>query len=191
MVALLCIGAAGMALAEPAESKETEKSGWLGVYSDNLSKPMLVALDIDHGVLVTDVVENSPAAAGDLESGDVIVSIDGQKVAGTGDLRSVVRARPGQTVSVALRRRGREKKLTVKLEAKARSKTEYDLDLDLPGLPLEALKSARVAIKEAGPGIKMKVLQTDETLDSLRAELEQLREELRDLRRSIVEEGKK
>ncbi len=190
MVVLACIGAAGVAPAEPDVSTKPERSGWLGVYTENLSKPMLAALDIGHGVLVTDVAEESPASAAGIEVGDVLLSVDGEKLERTGDLRSIVRARPDKSVTVALRRRGRERRVTVKLGSRERPEPGVDLGFNWPGVPLEAMRSARAALKDIGPGVRGSLAGADEALDSLRAELEELREELRELRRRVGEGGK-
>jgi len=50
--------------------------GYLGVHLDNLSDAMKKALDLDYGVLVEKVVEESPAEKGGIEVGDVILKID-------------------------------------------------------------------------------------------------------------------
>jgi C-terminal processing protease CtpA/Prc len=191
MVVVLCVGAAAVALAGPKEADEGEQAGWLGVYSDNLSGPMLVALDLEHGVLVTDVVDDSPAKAAGLAPGDVLVSLDGEKVERAGDLRSAVRARPDKSVVVVSRRRGKERKVTVKLASRARPETDLDFDFNWSGIPLEAVRNARVAVQEVKPHLTMKLAESGEEMDSLRAELKELRGELRDLRRRVAEDARK
>jgi S1-C subfamily serine protease len=100
--------------AESADNPQQQR-GWLGVYTENLSEAMLVALDIDHGVLIADVADESPAAAVGFEKGDVVVELDGRQIEGASDLRYVVRDRPGRKVVVQIRRRGRPARIDVTL----------------------------------------------------------------------------
>jgi len=161
------------------------KRGWLGVYTDDLSKPMLAALDIDHGVLVTEVAEESPAAKAGIESGDVITSIDGETTNDGSALRWAVRDRPDKAVVVTLRRRGKEKRLPVTLAA--RETAEPTLQFQWPEMPREAARAAERALREAGPKLKLELERSDLTLDSLRKQMQELREELNELRGKLSE----
>jgi len=169
------------------DSAEVQR-GWLGVYTDDLSKPMLVALDIDHGVLVTEVAEESPAASAGIEAGDVITSLDGEPTNDGSALRWAVRDRPNKTAAVRLRRRGKEKKLQVALAAREVSDQTYDFQW--PELPREAVRAFERALREAGPKLKMELEQSDITLDSLRQEMTELRKELNELRQRLTEKQK-
>jgi membrane-associated protease RseP (regulator of RpoE activity) len=164
------------------------RRGWLGVYTDELSKPMLVALDIDHGVLVTEVAEESPAAKAGIEAGDVITSLDGEPTNDGSALRWAVRDRPEKTVTVRLRRRGRDKKLQLTLAAREVSEQTYNFQW--PELPREAVRAFERALREAGPKVKLKLEQSDVTLDSLRQEMTELRKELNELRKRLTERQK-
>jgi predicted metalloprotease with PDZ domain len=67
------------------------------------------------GVLVRSVKKGSPADAGGLRAGDVIVKVDGEKVADSSDLRSAMRERRGKTFPLGVVRDRRETSLTVTL----------------------------------------------------------------------------
>jgi membrane-associated protease RseP (regulator of RpoE activity) len=175
-------------LAFAAGDSTEARRGWLGVYTDELSKPMLVALDIDHGVLVTDVAEESPAAKSGLEAGDVIMSLDGEATNDGSALRWVVRDRPDKAVVVKVRRRGKEKKLQVTLGV--REGAEQTFSFQWPEMPREALRSAERALREAGPALKLKLEHSDVTLDSLRKDMAELRKELNELRKRLSEKQK-
>ncbi len=175
-------------LAVAAGDSAEVKRGWLGVYTDELSKPMLVALDIDHGVLITDVAEESPAAKSGLEAGDVITSLDGQATTDGSALRWVVRDRPDKAVMVKIQRRGKEKKLPVTLGV--RKGAEQTLSFQWPEMPREAMREAERALRKAGPALKLKLEQSDFTLDSLRKDIAELRKELNELRKRLVEKQK-
>lgn len=192
IIRFLAILAPMLALASAAPVKQSAASdstearrGWLGVYTDELSKPMLVALDIDHGVLVTDIAEESPAAKAGLETGDVIISLDGEATNDGSALRWVVRDRPDQAVVVKVRRRGKEKKLPVTLGV--REGAEQTFNFQWPEMPREALRAAERALREAGPALKVKLEHSDITLESLRRDLTELRKELNDLRKRLSE----
>jgi serine protease Do len=68
------------------------------------------------GVYVTDVNENSAAKDAGIESGDVIVQINDIKVNSPSELQEIVgRNRPGDKISVTVKRKGNLKQFEVKL----------------------------------------------------------------------------
>jgi hypothetical protein len=185
---LALVAAAAFAVAGTTGDSTGAGNGWLGVQTDNLSEPMLVALSIDHGVLVTDVTAESPAAKAGLEVGDVIVSLDGLKTGDGSDLRWAVRARPEKKVELAIRRKGKDQKLTATLST--REQAEHTFNFDWPAMPKEALREARRALRDLGPDIKKGLEQYDGTLDSLRKQLGELRRELENLRIEVQKKDK-
>ena len=184
-VLVLALALAGVALGAAGDSVEA-KQGWLGVFSEELSEPMLIALDVKNGVVVTEVAEGSPAERAEIARGDVIVSVDGEAVVDVPGLRRIVRQRPEKAVSVALRRRGRSKNVTVKLAAREPAREPVDVgELDWFGLPGEALREARRAMAGAGPAVKRRIEVHGDALEELREELRALRRELDSLRRRL------
>jgi hypothetical protein len=161
------------------------RRGWLGVYTEDLSKPMLIALDADHGVLVTDVAEKSPAEKSGIAVGDVITSLDGDAMTDGSALRWAVRDRPDKPVVVKVLRRGKEKKLDATLGV--REGAEQTFNFEWPAMPREALREAERALKEAGPSLKRELDRSDLSLDSLREEMGQLKKELNELRKKLTE----
>jgi membrane-associated protease RseP (regulator of RpoE activity) len=149
---------------------------------------MLVALSIDHGVLVTDVTAESPAAKAGLIVGDVILSLDGQKTSDGSDLRLAVRGRPEKKVDLAIRRRGKDQKLTATLET--REQAEHTFNFEWPAMPEEAMRETRRALRDLGPDLKKGLEQYDGTLDSLREEMHELRRELENLRVEVQQKAK-
>lgn len=178
----------GLVLALPLLAFAADDSagarGWLGVHTDDLSRPMRVALDMEQGVLVTEVLAGSPAAQAGLEVGDIIHSLDGQAMGDGSALRWAVRDRPRQKVEVTVRRRGEERRVTVTLGT--RKGNEPMLDFDWPAMPREALREARRALRGIGPSLKRELGRSDLSLDSLRREVEELRQELDQLRRKLT-----
>jgi len=90
--------------------------GWLGVSIQDVSPELAkqFALPEAKGAVVTDVLENSPAAKAGLQQGDVIVSFDGKPVDNTGILRNHVAQTPiGKKVKLEVIRDKKEKELEV------------------------------------------------------------------------------
>ena len=90
--------------------------GWLGVYIQDINENLKKAfgLDTDKGVLVSSVVEDSPAEKAGIESGDVILKIDGKEIENTLDLRTkIASSSPGTRVTITLLRNGKEKNIDV------------------------------------------------------------------------------
>lgn len=94
--------------------------GWLGVFIENA----------DDGVLVGDVVDDSPAEAAGLRSGDVIQRIAGQRVTNVQELIDAISSRePGAVVAVRYLRDGGAQRAEIELAARPESMVEA-LDVD-------------------------------------------------------------
>jgi Do/DeqQ family serine protease len=76
--------------------------GWLGVSIQDVDRELAATLKLPsaQGVLITDVVADSPAARAGLRRGDQIVKVAGKATPRTGNLRNAVAAVAGQTVDV-------------------------------------------------------------------------------------------
>jgi S1-C subfamily serine protease len=107
------------------KSTKEDTQGYLGVYLQELTSDLKKSLDLDEsveGVLVSGVVEDSPAEEAGLEDGDVLISFDGKKVYSVSKLTSLVRkTSPGTGVALVIIRDGKEKKLKVKIGEKSSS----------------------------------------------------------------------
>ncbi len=82
---------------------------WLGVglYTVDQFAAMRYNLKVDKGVLITQVVLNSPAAVAGLQQGDVIVSIDGKATDDVGTLTVILNSyQIGQKIEIAYWRGG-------------------------------------------------------------------------------------
>ena len=68
------------------------QKAFLGVYLQDLDQDTQEALDLDskEGVLIEDVVEESPADQADLQEQDIIISLDGQKVESSEELKKAI-----------------------------------------------------------------------------------------------------
>lgn len=116
----LCALALGALLAAaPALAGD---SGYLGVRLQDLTPAMVKALQLGDqaGVLVNEVVAESPAAKAGLRDGDVIVAFAGKPLSDYSSLTAAVRAgKPGDKVDVTVLRDGKKQTIQVELgEAK-------------------------------------------------------------------------
>lgn len=100
----------------------------LGVLlNEQVSQAILQSMGV-RGVLILSVVPDSPADRADLQGtrilpdgtihvGDVILKIDGQRVHDPGDIKDILeQRRPGQTLTLTIRRDGRTRQVKVELE---------------------------------------------------------------------------
>ena len=112
---------------------------YLGVTTQNLWPQLAdeLGLDVDHGALVSDVVNGGPADDAGLEGaddqisfqgaqietgGDVIIAVDGQELQAESDLAELVsRQRPGKTVTLEILRDGDIEEIEVELKARPES----------------------------------------------------------------------
>ncbi len=101
-----------------------DDAGWLGIEIAEVTpeKAKEFKLARTEGVIVSDVLPDSPSAKAGLEAKDVILEYDGQPVEGTVQFRRLVRETPpGRSVPVEVARNGHDEKLTVQVGNSARS----------------------------------------------------------------------
>lgn len=92
--------------------------GFLGVYLEDLNEDMKEALNLPslEGVLINEVIANSPADKAGIKEGDVIIEFGSKKVTDVQSFRLLVASTPpGQTVRLKLIRDGKEMSLSVKI----------------------------------------------------------------------------
>ncbi len=90
--------------------------GWLGVLIQNVDLSLAESFGMDRpeGALVSKVTDDSPAAAAGLQTGDIILEFNGEKIGQSSHLPPIVGAVPvGNTVDVKVLRGGNMKTLPV------------------------------------------------------------------------------
>jgi serine protease Do len=108
--------------------------GWLGVSIQDVTPGLAsgLGLSVKKGVLISDVVDDSPAARAGLRRGDVVTALNGKPVRATGPFRNRIAALgPKGEAKLSLIREGTSKTVTVTLGSLAKSasvaaKTEAD-----------------------------------------------------------------
>jgi serine protease Do len=92
--------------------------GWLGVSIQPLTSELATSFGVKDtkGVLISDVVPDSPAGKAGLKPGDILLEFEGKRTEGPSDLqRAVGLAAPGQDSKVKIWRDGQERTLEVKI----------------------------------------------------------------------------
>ena len=122
--ALLLLGLAGA----PRPAQVQERAGWLGVYTQRIDENLRDGIGHDgDGVLVTRVVNDSPADRAGIRRGDVISAFAGRSVDSPSELMSAVRARrSGESVNVIVYRDGDRRSVSVRLGARPSGSDDDD-----------------------------------------------------------------
>ncbi|HSC14082.1 MAG TPA: PDZ domain-containing protein, partial [Gammaproteobacteria bacterium] len=104
-------------IADLRENGSVER-GWLGVQIQDLDEDIAKSLGMDgtEGAVVIEVVDDSPAARGGLQVGDVVTRFNDRDVDSSRTLsRAVASATPNTGAKVTVWRDGRSRELTVEL----------------------------------------------------------------------------
>jgi len=99
--------------------------GWIGVQPSDLTADMAESfkLKVDHGVLITGVLQDGPASAAGMQPGDVVLKVGTVPVASTAQLLNAVAALKPQSVAVVTVQRGDQAlDLTVKVAQRPKAK---------------------------------------------------------------------
>jgi len=92
--------------------------GYLGVQIQDITDQLRDYFKVkgDGGVLVSEVVKESPAENAGLEAGDVIMKVNDVRISDTGELTQTIRnEKPESDVNITVIRKGREKSLKATL----------------------------------------------------------------------------
>ncbi len=121
---------------------------YLGVQIQEINQQIARSLGLKDvaGALIADVVDDSPAKKSGLETGDVVLKVNGKDIVTSNDLRNTISAqRPGQKVTLTIFRNGKTKNVTATLQE----------------LPEDMVSTEAVKEKSDGPGFSVKDLSQD------------------------------
>ena len=91
-------------------------SHFLGIHGGEVDPILRMHLKLEdkQGILVTVVVDDSPAAKAGLKEHDILLTANGKKLTELNDLVEIIRAGKGEEISLTLVRQGESMSLTVK-----------------------------------------------------------------------------
>jgi len=130
-VGALALVAAGWPGASAAHRGKDGDNAYLGVYMQSLTKDVRhgLDLDVDEGVLIGGVADDSPAQKAGIEDGDVIIEFNGDSVDNPDALSRLVGGlKPGTRVKVVVVRDGKHKSLEVELGEKPDNFDSFDFN---------------------------------------------------------------
>lgn len=110
----------------PSETDAAER-GWLGVSVGDVSDAMAEQLNLNgNGVLIMNVVSDSPADKAGIQAHDIIMAVNGETVEGeVGRTVDLIKARkPGETVAMSVLRDGQPQTIRVTLGSRAEMPTQ-------------------------------------------------------------------
>ena len=84
---------------------------WLGVVTEALEGALKDHLDTD-GLIIEEVVEDSPAAAAGLKANDIVVKVAGKKIADVKTLVEIIGDNGAKPMKIEILRKGRSKTMT-------------------------------------------------------------------------------
>ncbi|GAB3489270.1 DegQ family serine endoprotease [Marinomonas epiphytica] len=110
-----------MSVVEQLKAEGKVSRAWLGVLIQDVNNELAESFGLDrpHGALVSRVLADSPAQKSGLQSGDIIMSFNGESIEHSGELPYVVgQMKAGDKVKTVIYRDGKEQELRITLEAR-------------------------------------------------------------------------
>ena len=131
------------------------RRAYVGITMQELNADLAKAFDlkIPRGVVVTGVVKDSPAADADFREGDVILEVDGRRIANDHNMLGVVeRLTIDKRYDIKILRNGREKKLSITVAERPEDLSDLESKDSGGGTKSDDEQSAE--IKEVGISIQ-------------------------------------
>jgi serine protease Do len=105
-----------MNVANQLKTEGKVSRGWLGVVIQEVDKDLAESFGLDRpaGALVTETLDDGPAAKSGIKVGDVILSVNGQKIEESADLPHLIgNLKPGAKADMEIIRDGKRQNLSV------------------------------------------------------------------------------
>ncbi|MFZ1684979.1 MAG: PDZ domain-containing protein [Candidatus Zixiibacteriota bacterium] len=135
-----------------AKSSRSSGDAWMGVYTQTVDHEMARAFNLksERGVVINEVVEDSPADKAGLKEEDVIIGANGSKIETSDDLTDMVDdAKPGDKITLDVIRDGKEMQLAITLGDRSDS-NERTFSWTSPTAPLAAMAPRNFAFNFNG-----------------------------------------
>lgn len=165
-----------------------EPGGYLGVKAQEISDDLGQYFGVGEGdgVLVLEVMEDTPAERAGLKAGDVITKVDGEDVSDPGELVGYMRERePGQKVDLTLKRNRETRRLYVDLDEAPDAMRIFIKQTGEPGEMeppcMGAPGNVEVRREIMRPGGPREDLRRE--IDEMKAEIDQLKKEIQSLKK--------
>ena len=177
------------------------KHGFLGIRQKKLNKKTLQKHNIETGVLIAEVTDDSPADRAGLLEDDIIVKFNGAPVKGPGNLYMLVRSKmPGDAVKLEVLREGSSRDITVTLGEVSDNEYPgfrdrlgyYSIDDNFLADIQKGLKNKFTDLSDNLDRIKnYQDLKIDANISELEDKMDELEDRLEDLSEKIAELTKK
>jgi serine protease Do len=131
---------------------------YVGFYGEDADPEMAEHFGVQgqKGILVNNIVPESPASKSGLEKGDIIIKKDGKAVSDWNSFRSeIARLSPGTKITLTVIRNGEQKDIDVKLEAK-------DAKVAASGEPEKETKQLGITVQDLTPELSQQFGYKDE-----------------------------
>ena len=137
------------------------EGAWLGISFQEITKNLASALDLKDtkGVMISQVIKDSPAELGGLEEKDIIIDVDGHKISETPDLRNNIFLKyPGTEVHLKIIRNKKIIDKKIILATRPTDEVLYgnyqieNADFDLLGLKVQISDNGIIKIIEVKKG---------------------------------------
>jgi C-terminal processing protease CtpA/Prc len=143
---------------------QAQEKAWLGVMLQPLTVDLKEAMDLKQdlsGVLISDVVDDSPADEAGLEDGDIIIEIDGEEIRTvSGATKAIGSFSPGDDVKIVVLRDG-DKKKVIEVELGEREGKTYVYDDDSGHGHLEGLFEGFMDSDQGYLGVRIEGISSD------------------------------
>ncbi|MCW5208149.1 DegQ family serine endoprotease, partial [Desulfobulbus sp. US2] len=179
--------------------------GWLGLAIQDMNEDLAQSFGVNKadGILIAEVTKGSPAKKAGIQQGDILLSLNGDKVLDVTDLRNrIAMTTPGRKVTLQVFREGRKKEIRVIIAeqpadfsraTRMRLRKNNSSLLDNMGLTLQELtpELAKQFGYDEEQGILITQVAPDSPADSVGVQAGQLIEEVNRVRVHSVADLKK
>ncbi len=113
------------------------RRGWLGIYIQDVSPELAKSFNMGkpRGALIAQVITDSPADEAELQAGDVVVAVNGERIETSSDLPPKIgRMKPGAEVTLTVLREGERRKIEVSLGSRKEAASSGEQTKEVLGM---------------------------------------------------------